>query len=49
MEDDINTIEKLAKEFELEGKIKLKEWTQLDDSIYLDGILKYTSNYEQIE
>ncbi|PGL69421.1 hypothetical protein [Bacillus sp. AFS055030] len=44
LENDINMIEKLAKELELEGKIKLKDCTQLDESIFLSGILKYASN-----
>lgn len=44
LENDKNLIEKLAKELELDGKIKLKECTQLEDSIFLSGILKYASN-----
>ncbi|PGM51144.1 hypothetical protein [Bacillus sp. AFS053548] len=42
-ENDKNIIEKLAKELELDGKIKLKECTLLEDSIFLSGILKYAS------
>ncbi|UPM53851.1 hypothetical protein [Gottfriedia acidiceleris] len=42
-ENDKNIIEKLAKELELDGKIKLKECTLLEDSIFLTGILKYAS------
>ncbi|MES9685213.1 MULTISPECIES: hypothetical protein [Bacillaceae] len=42
--NDKNMIEKLAKELELDGKIKLKECTHLEDSIFLSGILKFASN-----
>ncbi|MFB7142450.1 hypothetical protein ACFCYN_22820 [Gottfriedia sp. NPDC056225] len=44
LENDTNMIEKLAKELELDGLIKLKECTQLGDSLFLSGILKYASN-----
>ncbi len=44
LENDKNMIEKLAKELELDGKIKLKECTLLEDSIFLCGILKFASN-----
>ncbi|PGM58294.1 hypothetical protein [Bacillus sp. AFS053548] len=44
LENDTNMIEKLAKELELDGLIKLKECTQLEDSLFLSGILKYASN-----
>ncbi|MFF3023744.1 hypothetical protein ACFVRR_13980 [Gottfriedia sp. NPDC057948] len=43
LENDPNMIEKLAKELELDGLIKLKECTQLEDSLFLSGILKYAS------
>ncbi|PEJ50762.1 MULTISPECIES: hypothetical protein [unclassified Bacillus (in: firmicutes)] len=44
LEYDTKMIEKLAKELELDGLIKLKECTQLEDSLFLSGILKYASN-----
>ncbi|MEH7454822.1 hypothetical protein [Gottfriedia acidiceleris] len=42
--NDTKMIEKLAKELEQDGIIKLKECTQLEDSLFLSGILKYASN-----
>ncbi|WP_088071868.1 hypothetical protein [Gottfriedia luciferensis] len=44
LENDVKMIEKLARELELDGKIKLKECTKQEDSIFLSGILKYASN-----
>ncbi|PEJ50514.1 MULTISPECIES: hypothetical protein [unclassified Bacillus (in: firmicutes)] len=44
LENDTIMIEKLAKELELDGLIKLKECTQLEDSLFSSGILKYASN-----
>ncbi|WP_028400252.1 hypothetical protein [Ectobacillus panaciterrae] len=41
--EDENKIEELAKELVREGKIKLKEFTQQEHSVYLKGILKYAS------
>ncbi|MEC2055120.1 hypothetical protein I6J18_09120 [Peribacillus psychrosaccharolyticus] len=33
-----------ANELEAEGKIKIREFKQLKESIYLQGIIKYSSN-----
>jgi len=44
LKDDKNMIEEFAKELERDGKIRLKECTQLEHSVLLSGILKYASN-----
>lgn len=42
--DEKTKIEEYAKELEQEGFIKLKECKQLEQSVFLSGILKYASN-----
>lgn len=41
--DDAKKIEELVGELQIEGKIKLRECVQREDSVYLNGILKYAS------
>ncbi|MDQ0216937.1 hypothetical protein ELQ35_09590 [Peribacillus cavernae] len=41
--EDENTIEELLKELEREGKIKLRECVQREYSVFLHGIMKYSS------
>lgn len=41
--DDEKKIEKLVGELQIEGKIKLREYVQRENSVYLNGILKYGS------
>jgi ribosome recycling factor len=41
--EDEKKIEKLVRELESEGKIKLRECVQREYSVYLHGIIKYAS------
>lgn len=36
-------IQDLAKELDVEGKIRLKECNRIEGTVYLEGILKYAS------
>ncbi|MBW3114742.1 MULTISPECIES: hypothetical protein [Bacillaceae] len=39
--EEAETIEKAAAELEKEGKIKIRECTHKEDSVYIQGIMKY--------
>ncbi|WP_419882044.1 hypothetical protein ACN6MY_21955 [Peribacillus sp. B-H-3] len=42
--EDGSKIKAMAKELESEGKIKLREYIEKEDSVYLHGIMKYASD-----